>query len=181
MSRCGTMAPGIWAAKAISWWMCTPPIRSLGSDYSTGHTKRSNKWNTSASILSCGYSNVIYHPFLMVYSLYHPFMVIRGMVYYCYTHITIHIESHVYQHLRNLLLSTTHLISVDYLFTAELDQLVHRLDAGSWDHRIPGSDRPGDSKASWCLSAARCGGAGWFQVLIALRNTQNNFQKSPCN
>ena len=36
--------------------------------------------------LQCGYSNVINHPFLMVYTcLYHPFVMIWGMVHYCYT------------------------------------------------------------------------------------------------
>ena len=79
-SRCGTDGPGIWAAKAISWWMCRPPIRSLGenvvmqcgyaqcgdSDCSTGTLVPAGGMLPSTTLL-CKYNIYLY---IRIYILY---------------------------------------------------------------------------------------------------------------
>ena len=68
-------------------------IRSLGWSNPTSFFKKKKRLDWRCQCVPGCFHDVpcnvgiaiINHPFLMVYNLYHPFMVIKGMVYYCYT------------------------------------------------------------------------------------------------
>ena len=86
--RCepGAQVPGVFLPEAVR------QLEDHDAAILPGSARLSNASNTGNPLGKVGiawYSNVINHPFLMVYlyQLYLPSMVIRVMVYYCYTNI----------------------------------------------------------------------------------------------